>query len=54
MPPHEAASILASANGSSSPVSSVRAGRSGAPKFVTTFSMPQRLAIATPFHRPSP
>ena len=30
------------------------AGASGSPKLVTTSAMPQRLAMATPFHRPSP
>ena len=46
--------IRASAPGSSSPASGVAAARSGSPKFVTTSSIPQRLATATPFHRPSP
>jgi hypothetical protein len=54
MPPHTAETMRASASGSSSPTSAVRAGRSGSPKFVTTPSMPQRLAMATPFQRPSP
>jgi hypothetical protein len=53
-PPHVAAIMRASASGSSSPASSVRAGRSGVPKLVTTPVMPHRLAIATPFQRPSP
>ena len=46
--------MRASARGSSSPTSGVAAGRSGSPKFVTTSSRPQRLAMATPFQRPSP
>jgi len=54
MPPHTAEIMRASANGSSSPVSSVRAGSRGSPKFVTTSSIPLRLAMATPFQRPSP
>src|SRR5215831_8012063 len=53
-PPHSALIILASASGSSSPASDVWAGRNGSPKFEITPPMPQRLAIATPFHRPSP
>ena len=54
MPPHTAEIMRASENGSSSPTSGVRGGGSGSPKFVTTPSSPQRLAMATPFHRPSP
>ena len=46
--------MRASASGSSSPSSEVAAGRSGSPKFVTTSETPLRLAIATPFQRPSP
>src|SRR2546427_2359199 len=46
--------MRASASGSSSPPSGVLAGSRGSPKLVTTFSIPHRLAMATPFHRPSP
>src|SRR5438093_8463111 len=54
MPPQTADTIRASANGSSSSRSGVRTGRSGSPKFVMTPARPQRLAMATPFHCPSP
>src|SRR5687767_6325986 len=53
-PPHTALIIRASASGSSSETSSVLGGCSGSPKFVTTSPIPTRLAMATPFQRPSP
>jgi hypothetical protein len=46
--------IRASASGSSSATSGVAAGRGASPKFVTTSVIAPRLAIATPFQRPSP
>src|SRR2546428_5980004 len=54
MPPHTAETMRASASGSSSPTSGVRAGASGSPKFAMTSEMPHRLAMATPFQPPSP
>jgi hypothetical protein len=54
MPPHSAEIMRASASGSSSPASGVRPGASGSPKFVITSATPTRLAMATPFQRPSP
>jgi len=54
MPPQTAEIIRASASGSSSPTSGVFAVSRGSPKWVTTPSIPHRLAMATPFQRPSP
>src|SRR3954451_889542 len=46
--------MRASARGSSSPASGVRPCPRGWPKLVTTSSIGERLAMATPFQRPSP
>jgi hypothetical protein len=46
--------MRASASGSSSPTSLVTAGCSGLPKLITMSDKPTRLAMATPFQRPSP
>src|SRR5262249_5488113 len=51
---HAAAPMGASARGSSSPTSGALGGRSGSPKLATTSPTPTRLAMATPFQRPSP
>jgi hypothetical protein len=60
MPPQTADTIRASSNGSksSSPTATAAPAllsRTGpSPKFVMTSETPTLLAIATPFHRPSP
>jgi hypothetical protein len=54
MSPQTAEIIRASPSGSSSATSGVSCRRSGSPKLVMTPSIPRRLAMATPFQRPSP
>ena len=56
MSPQTALTMRASSNGSkSSSPPAFRLSRTGpSPKLVTTSAIPTLLAMATPFHRPSP